>query len=258
MRPASLAMALADYLPTILYLLGCWHLVRLMRGMGARELAGMFMAGSLLAFASGVLKAGSKLADALAARPVTESGFLYDHMFPTMAAGFLATAAAMILAARRYSGRDAVGERTRFAETAAWASPFLGGLFLGLAFGLVLAADYAAPSLRPHLLGLKRWSMAAMVVLQLATVGILAWFAFRERAPAAGIAAVASILCMLAMGALGSPSSSAAFGDRALFNWIDQTVNTAAQGTFLAAAAIMRKRAEAGTIVGIRRTRRAS
>ena len=251
MEAVSMFMALSDFIPPLLYLAGCWCIVATMRRMGERELSHMFMAGAGLAFLSGVLKASSKVLDAAAGRPVTETGFLYDHMFPMMAVGFLATAVAIILGARRYSGRDTRGRRTPFAETSSWVSPFLAGIFLGLAFGLVLAADYAAPQLRPHLAQVKRWSMMAMIVLQLATIGILAWFSFRERIVAAGVLSVAAIVLMLAMGMLASPSMQARFEDRTLMNLLDQAVNVAAQGTFAAAALLVWLRAKAGGVAGV-------
>ncbi|MBL8967269.1 MAG: hypothetical protein JNG85_09680 [Spirochaetaceae bacterium] len=253
MGKASLAMALADFIPTLCYLGGAWFIVRMMRKMGERELAGMFMFGAFLAGLSGFLKALSKVLDAIAARPVTESGFLYDHMFPMMAAAFLATATAIILGARRYSGRDPRGERTKTAETLAWISPFAVGLFLGLAFGLVLAKNAGAGFLAGHFAAVKLGSMVAMIVLQLATVGILAWFSFREGVPAAGVLAVVSVAGMLAMGMLASPSLQARFEDRILMNWLDQFVNLATQGSFLAAAFLVWRKAREGLIAGVAR-----
>ena len=254
MENATMALALSDYLPPLLYLLGGFYIVRILRAMDEREIAGMYMAGSGLAFLAGLAKATSKVIDAAAARPVTESGFLYDQMFPTMAVGFLATGVAIILGARRFSGRDSKGEKTRFAEVASWTSPFLAGLFLGLAFALVMAAN-AVPALRLHLSAVKRGSMIAMIALQLATVGILAWFAFRERSRLGGSLAVASIVAMLAMGALGSESMQSRFADRILMNWIDQAVNIVAQGTFLGASISLWLLARNGRIKGAKRRR---
>jgi hypothetical protein len=242
MENVSVALALSDYLPVLLYLAGALLIVRLLRGRDQKRLATMFGFGAALAGLSGVLKATSKLLDAAAGRPLTETGFLYDHMFPMMAVGFLATATATVMAARRYSGRDPAGGRTPFSAAASWAFPFAAGLFLGLAFGLVLAADYAAPGLRPHLADVKRATMIAMIVLQLATLGILSWSAFREGAAAAGVLAGLSVVFMLAMGALGSPGMQARFADKLLMNLIDQAVNLAAQGCFLGAAWLLWKR----------------
>ena len=248
MESVSLGLALSDLVPPLLYLAGAFFTVRFMRLLGERELSGMFMAGTFLAFLSGLMKVASKLADAVAGRPLTESGFLYDQMFPMMAVGFLATASAIVLGARRYTGRDARGERTRFAETASWVSPFAAGLFLGLAFALAIVANGTAPALRPHLVQVKRLSMIAMIVLQLATMGILAWFGFKERIPLAGAFAVVSIAAMLAMGALGSSSMQARFENRILMNWIDQGVNVVAQGGFLVAAVAVWSRVRAGKV----------
>jgi len=248
-----MTMALTDYVPTLLYLVGSWYIVRMMRRLGERELAVMFMAGATLAGLAGVLKATSKLFDAVARRPVTETGFMYDQMFPVIAVGFMATATAIVLGARRYSGRDAKGERTAFAETAAWVSPFLAGIFLGLAVALVMSKDSNGGSLAQHFVAVKRGSMFAMIILQMATVGILAWFAFREKLPIAGFLAIVSIVTMLLMGMLASPSVQDRFSDKNLMNWVDQTVNLVCQATFVAAARIMWIQARDGRMTGITR-----
>jgi len=245
MENATLTLALSDFLPSLLYLAGGFFLVRILRAINERELAGMFMAGTAFAAFAGFAKAASKLADAIAVRPVTESGFLYDQMFPSMAVGFLATGVAIILGARRFSGRDSAGERTRFAEAASWLSPLAAGLFLGLSYALVMAAN-AHAELRPHFLDIKRFSMLAMIFLQLATMGILAWFCFREGARLGGSLAILSIVAMLLMGALGSGSMQARFQDRILMNWIDQSVNIVAQGAYLCASLALWSRARAG------------
>ncbi|MBU0927457.1 MAG: hypothetical protein KKA67_06885 [Spirochaetes bacterium] len=256
METVTLGMAISDAAPPLLYLAASFFTVRFMRLMGERELSGMFMAGSLLAFLSGAFKVSAKIGDALARRPVTEAGFLYDQMFPMMAVGFLATAAAVVLGARRFSGRDRRGERTRFAETASWVSPFAAGVFLGLAFALVMAVNGPAPGLKAHFLELKRYSMLAMVLLQLSTMGILAWFSFRERATAAGVLSIASIAAMLLMGMLASPSTQARFENRILMNWIDQAVNMTAQAAFLGAAIIVWDRVRKGAVEGVGKERR--
>jgi len=92
-----------------------------------------------------------------------------------------------------------------------------------------------------------------MIVFQLATVGILAWFAFRERIAAAGVFAVISVIAMLAMGMLASPSTQAKFENRIFMNWIDQSVNVLTQASFLAAAYLVWRRANSGKITGIKR-----
>ena len=245
MDNATISLALSDFLPSLLYLAGGYFLVRILRAINERELAGMFMAGTAFAAFAGFAKAASKVADAVAVRPVTESGFLYDQMFPTMAVGFLATGVAIIFGARRFSGRDTAGARTRFAEAASWLSPLAAGAFLGLAYALVMAANVHA-ELRPHFLDIKRISMLAMIFLQFATMGILAWFCFKEGSRLGGSLAILSIVSMLLMGALGSGSMQARFQDRILMNWIDQSVNIVAQGAYLCASIALWYRARAG------------
>ncbi len=93
--------------------------------------------------------------------------------------------------------------------------------------------------------------LGAGLALQLATVGIVAWFAFGEGAWMGGGLAVVSMLAMLAMGALASASVQARFADRIFMNWLDQTVNIAAQVAFLGAAVALWRRASRGHIAGV-------
>lgn len=105
MRNASRGLALVDFAPNILYLAGSVGIAGNIARSGGDGLARMMLAGAVLAFLAGCLKAASKLRDAIVGRPVSESGFLYDHLFPSMATGFLATTSALILLGRRPGGR---------------------------------------------------------------------------------------------------------------------------------------------------------
>jgi hypothetical protein len=244
---ATLGLALCDFAPILLYLGGSLFMAGLMRGLGDGGDAAMFLAGSLLVFLSGALKAVSKLGDALAARPVTESGFLYDQMFPVMSIGFLATAMAAILWTWRYAGTAAPGE---LARPWAMAAHIASAALLAAAVSLALSANRREPRFRPFFLAVKRRSMLAMIAFELATLGVLSWFAFRGGLAASGALLASSIVAMLAMGALGSPSFQAKFRSRLLMNWVDQAVNSLAQGCYLGAAWIARDRACARGLAG--------
>jgi hypothetical protein len=230
---ATLGLALCDFAPILLYLGGALFTAGLMRSPGDGGAAAMFMAGSLIVFISGALKAASKLRDALAERPVSESGFLYDQMFPVMAVGFLATASAAILWTGRYEGTAAPGE---VARPLAMAAHIAAVLFLLAAIALSMSTNRQANRLRPAFLKIKRRSMFAMIAFELATLGVLSWFSFREGLALSGTLMAMSILAMLAMGALGSPAFQERFRSRILMNWVDQGVNILAQGCYLGAA----------------------
>lgn len=230
---ATLALALCDFAPILLYLGGSLLIAALMRSLGDGGNAAMFMAGSLLVFLSGALKAVSKLKDALAARPVSESGFLYDQMFPVMSIGFLATASAALLWTERSTG---LAPRGQWAAALAMVAHIAAAALLAAAVFLAASANRRESRLRPALLRIKRGSMLAMIAFELATLGVLSWFAFREGLAASGALLAASILAMLAMGALGSPAFQAKFRSRLAMNWVDQAVNILAQGCYLGAA----------------------
>lgn len=246
-KRATLGLALCDFAPILLYLGGALFISGLMRGLGDGGDAAMFLAGSLLVFLSGALKAVSKLGDALAARPVTESGFLYDQMFPVMSIGFLATASAAILWTGRRAGSPAARE---LASLWAMAAHIASAALLAAAVFLALSANRREPRFRSAFLGVKRRSMPAMIAFELATLSVLSRFAFREGFAASGALLASSIVAMLAMGALGSPSFQAKFRSRLLMNWVDQAVNILAQGCYLGAAWIARDRACARGLAG--------
>lgn len=233
MRNASLGLALVDFLPNILYLAGSLGVAGIISRGGGEGLATMMLAGAAIAFAAGCLKAASKLRDAMAGRPVKESGFLYDQMFPSMAAGFLATTASLIL----FAWQGAAGQ-----PLAAWAPGLSyavhGSALLPLACILAFAASANAPGAvsRTAYRRFARIAMIAMIVLQLGGLGILAWLAFRSGSALAGTFFLLSILSMLAMGALGSPSVKGRFADQITMNWIDQGVNCLGQAFYAAAA----------------------
>lgn len=233
MRNASRALALADFVPNILYLAGSAGIAANMSRSGGAGLARMVLAGAALAFLAGCLKASSKLRDAMAGRPVTESGFLYDQMFPSMAVGFLATTSSLMAFARQ----GGAGKQTEN-WTSGSAYALLGALIL-LLLGILFwaaAANRPSASSRPAYRKLARMAMAAMIILQLGGMGILAWLAFRSGAALAGVLLILSITSMLAMGALGSPSMKGRFVDRITMNWVDEGVNSLGQAFYAVAA----------------------
>jgi hypothetical protein len=233
MRNASRALALVDFVPNILYLAGSVGIAGSLSRSGEAGLARMMLVGAALAFVAGCLKAASKLRDAMAGRPVSESGFLYDQMFPSMALGFLATTVSLILFARQ----GAAGQpATPWAPGLSYA---VHGATLFLLAGLLAfaaAANAPAAVSRPAFRRLARMAMAAMIILELGSLGILAWLAFRSGPAPAGVLLILSIASMLAMGALGSPSMKGRFSDPVAMNWVDEGVNSLGQALYAAAA----------------------
>jgi len=236
MRNASRSLALVDFVPNVLYLAGSVGIAGSIARSGGAGLSRMMLAGAVLAFLAGCLKAASKLRDAIAGRPVSESGFLYDQMFPSMAIGFLATTSALILFAKQGASGQA---------QAAWApglSYAVHGAALILLMGILgsaVAANAPGAVSRPAYRRLARIAMIVMIVLQLGGLGILSSLAFRSGSAVAGAFFLLSILSMLAMGALGSPSMKDRFTDQITMNWVDQGVNCLGQAFYAAAAVIV-------------------
>jgi hypothetical protein len=232
---ASLALALCDFIPNLLYLAGSLTFATLMAGEDRASAARMFACGAVLVFAAGLLKAISKLGDALSSRPVTEGGFLYDQMIPVMAIGFLAPAAAVIGLLRRPAPIPSASSGSIDA-IAATAVHLIAVLMLVAALVISARANLPGQNLRPAFLKYKKISLIAMIVFQLVTVGVLAALAFREHDALTGMLCVLSITAMLAMGALGSPDVQERFQNRIAMNWLDEAVNILAQAAYLAAA----------------------
>ena len=113
-----------------------------------------------------------------------------------------------------------------------------GAALLCLAGLLSFAAAANAPAAvsRPAFRVLARMAMAAMIILQLGSLGILAWLAFRSGPAPAGVLLILSIASMLAMGTLGSPSIKGRFSDQIAMNWVDEGVNSLGQAFYAAAA----------------------
>jgi len=223
MRNASRALALVDFVPNILYLAGSAGIAGSISRSGGDGLARMMVAGAVLVFLAGCLKASSKLRDAMAGRPVSESGFLYDQMFPSMAIGFLATASSLVLFSRQGSSGPA---QAAWAPGASFAVHGAALLCLAGLLSFAAAANAPAAVSRPAFRRLARMAMAAMIILQLGSLGILAWLAFRSGPAPAGVLLILSIASMLAMGALGSPSIKGRFSDQIAMNWVDEGVNS--------------------------------
>lgn len=94
----TLPLALLDFVPNIAFLIGAYFLVRLARRMRGTGCARLLMAGTLLVFLGGALKATWKL---LYTTGAADLQLLGEIQFVLLAPGFLAMVIAVIILARR-------------------------------------------------------------------------------------------------------------------------------------------------------------
>jgi hypothetical protein len=169
METYPLSLAIFDFVPVTFFLIGAFFLVRtavLLRGTACSR---MVMAGSLLIFLGGFLKAGWKI---LYTTNAGDFQWMSQIQFVLVAPGFLALLIAAILVAR---GRKA-------AETA--------------------SAVKSAP-----LLAMAAWKIPLLAVMTLASMGaqgILAYLSFRRGARLAAAGFIVAFLCLVGMGAMAS------------------------------------------------------
>ena len=185
----SVPMALADFVPVVLFLIGAILLQReLYPRLGKGQFA-LFAAGTINVFCAGALKAVYKLLYALGVCDFTK---LNEVFFPVQSIGFLLAGLAMA-AFLFYKPK-----KTTICGVAAAPAVYSGtALFVSL---MVVALAVRAK---------KRGIVVLLVV---------------------------SFVCSLCMGYLSSRDFSAS-----AMNWIAEGVNIVGQGTFLAAAVLLRK-----------------
>ena len=192
----SVPMALADFVPVVLFLIGAILLQReLYPRLGKGQFA-LFAAGTICA---GALKAVYKLLYALGVCDFTK---LNEVFFPVQSIGFLlaglAMAAFLFYKPKKTTVCGIAAAPAVYSGTALFVSLMVVGLGL-LDAGLIALAVRAK----------KRGIIVLLVV---------------------------SFVCSLCMGYLSSRDFSAA-----AMNWIAEGVNIVGQGTFLAAAVLLRK-----------------
>lgn len=195
----SVPMALADFVPVVLFLIGAILLQReLYPRLGKGQFA-LFAAGTINVFCAGTLKAVYKLLYALGVCDFTK---LNEVFFPVQSIGFLLAGLAMA-AFLFYKPK-----KTTVCGVAAAPAVYSGtALFVSL----------------------------MVVGLGLLDAGLIA-LAVREKKRGIVVLLVVSFVCSLCMGYLSSRDFSAA-----AMNWIAEGVNIVGQGTFLAAAVLLRK-----------------
>ena len=187
----SVPMALADFVPVVLFLIGAILL--------QRELYPRLGKGQFALFGAGALKASYKLLYALGVCDFTK---LNEMFFPVQSIGFLLAGLAMA-AFLFYKPK-----KTTVCGVAA------------------VPAVYSGTALFVSLM---------VVGLGLMNAGLIA-LAARAKKRAVIVLLAVSFVCSLCMGYLSSRDFSAA-----AMNWIAEGMNIVGQGTFLAAAVLLRK-----------------
>ncbi len=199
METYPLSLALFDFVPVTLFLVGAYFLVRtavLLRGTACSR---MVMAGALLVFLGGFLKALWKI---LFTTNVGDFQWLSQIQFILVAPGFLALLIAAILIAR----------------------------------GRKKSADAINPSAGAPLLAMAAWKIPFLAVMTLSSMGaqgILAYLAFRRGVRLAAIGFIIAFLCLVGMGAMASGEQTVAK------QWIEEGMNTLGQLGFLMGSALL-------------------
>jgi hypothetical protein len=112
----SIGLALVDFIPNIAFLIGAFYLVKIIVMTRGKRCSRMVMAGALLVFLGGALKATWKL---LYAAEVGDFQLMSQVQFALLAPGFLALVVAIIILLRKKSSG------VPLLAMAAWKIPFL-------------------------------------------------------------------------------------------------------------------------------------
>ncbi|MBN1261509.1 MAG: hypothetical protein JXB35_12595 [Anaerolineae bacterium] len=155
----TLSLCLLDFVPNLAFLAGAYFLVKTALLVRGRSCARMVMAGGLLVFLGGTLKAIWKL---LYTTGVGDVRICSEAQFALLAPGFLALLVSVVLLTRRKA--DAAGGVPLLAM-APWKIPLL----------------------------------IVMTLSSIGAYGILATLAFRRRERLAGALFIVAVLCLFAM-----------------------------------------------------------
>jgi hypothetical protein len=165
METYPLSLAIFDFLPTLAFLVGAFFLVRIAMLCRGKPTGRMVMAGTLLVFLGGFLKATWKL---LYSANVADVQWMSQGQFVFSAFGFLGMCVAVIYMVRGLRKTNASGSAVM--AMAVWKLPFL--------FVMTLAS--------------------------LGASGILTYISFRRKAIPAAIGFIICVLGLLGMGAMAS------------------------------------------------------
>lgn len=161
----TLSLALFDFVPVVCFLAGAWFLVRLVAWTCGQRCRNLALAGSLLVFLGGFLKAIWKL---LYTTGVGDFSLLGESQFAFVAPGFLALLIAVIWMAR--SQRTVSIPVAPMLAMAAWKIPLL----------------------------------IVMTLSSMGVQGILTYVSFRRGERLAATGFIVAFLCLVGMGAMAS------------------------------------------------------
>jgi hypothetical protein len=201
-----LGLSLFDFVPNLAFLVGAFFLVRTALLLRGKWCARMLMAGTLLIFLGGLLKAVWKLLYTVGAGDVR---VFSEAQFVLLAPGFLAMLVAAVLMARRerrpeHEERPALETRL-VPAIAAWKLPFL----------------------------------AVMTVASVAALGVLAYLAIRKGMLLVGALFVLAAVATLSLGGLAGGEQTVAR------QWLAEGTNTVGQLAFALGAFLLYRRVRA-------------
>jgi hypothetical protein len=162
----TLGLALLDFVPIFAFLTGAYFLVKITLLARGKPCGRMMMAGTLLVFTGGFLKATWKLLYTLDVADIT---VMSEGQFVWLSFGFLAMLVAMIYLTRSSKKPPASGP---VMAIAVWKIPFL----------------------------------AVMTLCSLGAQGILTYVSFQKKARLAAALFIVAVLCMLGMSGMASGS----------------------------------------------------
>ncbi|MBN1178656.1 MAG: hypothetical protein JXD18_05560 [Anaerolineae bacterium] len=168
----SLGLCLLDFLPNLAFLVGAYFLVRTAQLVQGRRCTRLMMAGALLVFLGGTLKAVWKL---LYTTGVGDLRICSEAQFVLLAPGFLGLLLSTIMLARRGRSDAATGSPIVLGM-AAWKIPFL----------------------------------IVMTLCSIGAYGVLTTIAFRRGARLAGALFIVAVLCLFAMSGMASGEQTVA------------------------------------------------
>jgi len=171
METYPLGLAVFDFVPVSVFLVGAFFLVRSVRLLRNTACSRMVMAASLLIFSGGFLKALWKI---LFTVNVGDYRWMSEVQFMLVAPGFFALLVAVILTSR-------VGSRSE-----------------------------AKGILMPAIAGWKVPLLIVMTLSSMGAQGILAYIAFQRKVRLAAAGFIMAFLCLVAMGALASGTQTVA------------------------------------------------
>lgn len=201
MKEFSVAMALVDYIPVLLFGVATVILQKDLYNKMRKDAFALFAAGTIYVFSAGTLKATYKL---LYAAMICDFEPLNAMFFPVQSIGFLLAGAGIIA---MFFFKESKGTKMLSVATAApvvWKGTFL---FVGL--------------------------MVAGLGCMNAGLSVLA---VKMKKPLAVVMFVLAFVCSLCMGYLSSRDFT-----EASMNWIAEGINVVGQGCFLAGAWILHK-----------------